>query len=614
MSHIVFTTHAVLTAQVHGPVGMFDFISDKMDVDATSLIKAGARKLHGGTVELYGLFEKDRFMPAGKRGKFQEDVEMRVADDVLAKPGFFTKRVRFLRALAKSKLKPFKKPSKAGQLMDVDDDYDTAPATFMFTFSSRSMSPERAREGPGAGTQLGVSTSTSTEQSATAATEVPASMSQQYTVDSPASINVAIDELASALSRVQITPPIDENRSGHGTASGAVVDSTKGEVREPAFDPKHEDYEAAVVSVAARGEEGQAFAAVPEDLMEQYQLEAFSKAQAGGREVGDSEESATPPVVLEDSKDKEIVSSVVVSGKASQDIEACEAEGAVAHIEPSAAFNDTPSMDSGGGPLLSSLSISISSLTVARNPSPVVPDEDEENPKALLIVLTTADDVDETESPLSSSVDEGVVEPEPADDDSNDTLVTVFVELPSHEQNCNKTSSAEGAIACPAPTDNTFDSTTLSTDQPSSDALSDSPSVTVLSVHPALVQALTVADPFSTVDEQEDDWGHDASDMTDDDDGEEEVWYEVSNMIEDEDVIWHECEDSFKPVVQDFASAPAQYRFPQHDSRVLSGSLYDHDDKIDVDLAGDLRILCAHLTTSVARLGSLITSWLAISC
>ena len=56
--------------------------TEAMEIDGCSPVKVGARKLYGtsyGYVEAVGLyspFDRDAVLPAGKRGKFEEDVEM----------------------------------------------------------------------------------------------------------------------------------------------------------------------------------------------------------------------------------------------------------------------------------------------------------------------------------------------------------------------------------------------------------------------------------------------------------------------------------------------------------------------------------------------------------
>ncbi len=273
-------------------------------------------------------------------------------------------------------------------------------------------------------------------------------------------------------------------------------------------------------------------------------------------------------------------------------------------------------------------------LWAAREPSPITPDEDEQKPQKIFLATedgcgvgsAPADDSmdilvalfsklschEEPEIPLTSAKDEAVPEPAPASD-SNDTLVSVFVELSDHEEDSTETSSAKKiTIACPAPADNAIDTlAALSDDQFSS------PSVPALPVSRTPAQA--VADPVSAVDEQEDHceaW-FDASDGTEGDEGdedEEETWYDASDANEDEEEIetWHECEHSFE-AVDDDSVAPAQFLFPQHDFTVLPGGLYDRDNELNIDLAGDFRILCAHLTTSITRLGEFVTSWLGRS-
>ena len=111
---------------------------------------------------------------------------------------------------------------------------------------------------------------------------------------------------------------------------------------------------------------------------------------------------------------------------------------------------------------------------------------------------------------------------------------------------------------------------------------------------------LPVADLVQQVSEEEDDL-------------DSEVWFDTSDVAEDEDEIWFDCVETFEPVVEvvevsTLTSTPVQpvtqEQHPecaQPHSNVLPGGLYDHDEELGFDPSGHLEALCVYLVTCVFR-------------
>ena len=121
---------------------------------------------------------------------------------------------------------------------------------------------------------------------------------------------------------------------------------------------------------------------------------------------------------------------------------------------------------------------------------------------------------------------------------------------------------------------------------------------------------LPVADLVQQVSEEEDDL-------------DSEVWFDTSDVAEDEDEIWFDCVETLEPAVEvvevsTLTSTPAQPVAPGHHpecaqprSTVLPGGLYDHDEELGFDPSGHLEALCVYLVTCVFRVSKVFLCRLA---
>ncbi|TFK87626.1 hypothetical protein K466DRAFT_599332 [Polyporus arcularius HHB13444] len=254
---------------------------------------------------------------------------------------------------------------------------------------------------------------------------------QQSAVDMPASVTPAIDGLALSLSRVQITSTTDEDRSGDNTSS--IHDQNRRKVREPALDAAHKGNEGTSVSLAAKVKGGTLLGGTDHHGHDGERAQKYLQAQTVAQESGiHFQESDTAPAALDDSEDTHNLSSVFASEEASQ---ACGTEHATPHPEAETTDKDAQSQELDVESSSSSLSFSISPPTVvsadddtdgllpddtdtdgspcdnmdtgergeleistssdflwdAREPSPIIPDEDAEKPKKTLLRIEYAE-------------------------------------------------------------------------------------------------------------------------------------------------------------------------------------------------------------------------------
>ncbi|RPD77432.1 hypothetical protein L226DRAFT_610748 [Lentinus tigrinus ALCF2SS1-7] len=577
--------------------------AEAMEVDGFSMLKAGARKLyqesigHGESAGLYNRFNPDVAMPSGKRGKYEEDVEMSTADNVKAnapaKPKLAGLRRQFRSLRALTRFRPFKRAAKVAERMDIDCDSRAATTPFTFTFVLRPSVPELSVR------------------------------QHQPDRDVPMDAMDDADDLARAFSLVsfvQVEPSM-----------ASPADARKlWQPREPTLplEDEAEDEEAAKMAIDIREDDDQdtpvltgnsvvsvvalleqcSFEAPPEEPdvhSEQVDTASAEPADASthnsqdvAQEVLTERQAETPTQPFIDTADPllassdttdhliELSCSISVLTDLSVDEDTDDAEEPTASVPPGRLCDDF--------------------FGEVREPSPAIPDDDEEE-KPIRFPFAIFDNSKVGFAPATDSVDD---------------LVAIFADL---RVSRSITSSEPQSIA-PTPTppaplqlvvDLPVSTKTTSAELPS----------TYSSPTPAPLQP--IADPVTTVDKEEEvsEAWFDASDVSEDedDDEEEEVWFDCVETFEPfvEEPACHvpiQCLATSEPVEEELACVPARAQAQaqdcktescQQESTVLPGGLYDHNEELDFDPSGDLQALCTYLVGCVTRFSTFLISRLA---